>query len=119
MPGLSRKTSPTENDGRLSNWLRSIVVWICPLGAWNRFARASLGVTRTACDAAGVATMTLGLARARTDERTLGRRATGFAAVARGASTVTGGNAVWARMVEGVRQSALQSTSRLALQRAR
>ena len=29
------------------------------MGAWNRFARASLAVTRAACDTAGVATMTL------------------------------------------------------------
>ena len=33
MPGLSRSTSPTENDGRLSNWLRSIVVAVWPAGA--------------------------------------------------------------------------------------
>ncbi|MGY3291410.1 hypothetical protein ACVWW3_002745 [Bradyrhizobium sp. LM2.9] len=32
MPGLSRKTSLTENDGRLSNWLRSMVVAVCPAG---------------------------------------------------------------------------------------
>jgi hypothetical protein len=63
--------------------------------------------------------MTLGLACVRADERTLGRRATGFAAAARGASTVTGGNAVWARVLEGAMESALQSTSRLALPRAR
>jgi hypothetical protein len=38
----------------------------------------------------------------------------GFAAAARGASTVTGGNAVWALVGEGARESALQNTSRLA-----
>ena len=34
MPGLSRNTSATENAGRLSNWLRSIVEAVWPLGAW-------------------------------------------------------------------------------------
>jgi hypothetical protein len=33
MPGLSRNTSLTENDGLLSNWFRSMVVAVCPAGA--------------------------------------------------------------------------------------
>jgi hypothetical protein len=33
MPGLSRRTSLTENEGRLSNWLRSMVVAVWPGGA--------------------------------------------------------------------------------------
>jgi hypothetical protein len=114
IPGLSRSTSAAENDGRLSNWLRLIVVSVWPLGARYRLARASLGVTPAPCDTAGVAMIRLGRARVLADERALGRRATGFATGARGASTVTGGNAVCALVLDGAKDSALQSTSRLA-----
>ena len=34
MPGLSRSTSATVTAGRLSNWLRSMVVSVWPVGAW-------------------------------------------------------------------------------------
>ena len=55
-----------------------------------------------------------GRACVRADERTAGFRAAGLAAVARGASTVTAGSAVWASAVDGVRASALPSTAKLA-----
>ena len=65
-------------------------------------------------DAAGAGFAEGGLACVRADERTAGFRAAGLAVVARGASTVTAGSAVWASAVDGVRQSALPSTAKLA-----
>ena len=47
-------------------------------------------------DAAGAGLVEAGRAWVRADERTAGFRAAGLAAVARGASTVTAGNDVWA-----------------------
>jgi hypothetical protein len=55
-----------------------------------------------------------GLACGRADERTAGFRAAGLAAVARGASTVTAGSAVWALAVDDIKESALPSTAKLA-----
>jgi len=59
----------------------------------------------------------LGCRRAE-DERTRGLGAAGLARTAGGASTVTGGNIVCAFVIEEARQSALQSTSVLALCKA-
>jgi hypothetical protein len=116
MPGLSRSTSATENAGRLSNWLRSIVVSVWPVGAWYSRARATLGVMPAVCEAAGAGLAEGGLACCvRADVRAAGLRAAGLGVATRGASTVTAGNAVWAFVFEGERENALQSTSRLAL----
>ena len=65
-------------------------------------------------DAAGAGLAEVGRACVRADERTAGFRAAGLAAVARGASTVTAGNDVWAFAVDGIRESALPSTAKLA-----
>jgi hypothetical protein len=53
------------------------------------------------------------------DVRVAGFRAAGLGVATRGASTVTAGKAVWAFVFDGVRESALPSTSRLALPKAR
>jgi hypothetical protein len=122
MPGLSRKTSPTENEGRLSNWLRSIVVDVCPAGAWLSVSRAALAVTLLFCEVAVAAGAAVGVVCRRTDdERVLGFDAAGLARISRGASTVTVGNvrsAVCALVLEGIAESALHSASKLALPRA-
>jgi hypothetical protein len=85
------------------------------LGAWWSSARATHGVMPAACDAvgAGAGLAEAGLAWVRADERTAGFRAAGRAVVPRGASTVTAGSGVWASAVEGMRETALPSTSRL------
>jgi len=63
-----------------------------------------------------------GLACVLAEARTPGFRAAGLAAVARGASTVTGGKAwlaVCALAPDGMAESALPNASRLALPKAR
>ena len=65
-------------------------------------------------DAAGAGLADGGLACVRADERTAGFRAAGLAAVARGASTVTAGNAVWAFAVDGIEGKRAAEHSRLA-----
>jgi hypothetical protein len=65
-------------------------------------------------DAAGAGLAEGGRACVRADERTAGFRAAGLADVARGASTVTAGNDVWAFAVDGIRQCVLPSTAKLA-----
>src|SRR6185369_17044160 len=114
MPGLSRNMSATENAGRFSNRLRSIVVSVWPLGAVLSSARATLGVMPEVSDADGAGVTEGGRACVRAAERTAGFRAAGLAVAARGASTVTAGNAVWASAADGTRESALPSTARLA-----
>src|SRR5438309_2784515 len=63
-PGLSRSTSPTENAGLLSNWLRSMVVVVCPDGAWVRLAAAALA-GRLALPTIALPCVTVATARAR------------------------------------------------------
>ena len=70
-------------------------------------------------DAAGAGLADGGLACVRAAARTAGLRAAGLAAAARGASMVTAGSAVWAGAFDGMRDSALPSTSKLALPKAR
>ncbi|WP_334408043.1 hypothetical protein [Bradyrhizobium sp. AZCC 2289] len=107
----------------MSNRLRSTVVDVCPAGARPSVSRAALAVTFSFCDAAVVTGVAVGVVCRRTDdERVLGFDAAGLARISRGASTVTVGNvrsAVCALVLEGMAESALQSTSRLALPRAR
>jgi hypothetical protein len=124
IPGLSRNTSPTENAGLLSNWLRSIVVCVCPVGAWSRFSRAALAVTFFVCVGADTVVRVAAGGRVcrRADvKRTFGVCTAGLARSTRGASMVTGGNIrspVWAFAIEGISQSALQSMSVPALRNA-
>jgi hypothetical protein len=70
-------------------------------------------------DADGAGLAEGGLAWVLLAERAAGLRAAGLAAVARGASTVTAGSDVWAFAFDGRRDSALPSTKRLALPKAR
>src|SRR5262245_40072737 len=115
MPGLSRRMSATENAGRFSNRLRSMVVSVWPLGAVLSSARATLGVMPAVSDADGAGGADGGRAcGVRAEVRTAGLRAAGLAPVERGASTVTAGNDVWANALDGKKESALPSTSRLA-----
>ena len=65
-------------------------------------------------DAAGAGFAEGGLTCVRAAERTAGFRAADLAVAARGASTVTAGNAVWASAADGTRESALPSTAKLA-----
>jgi len=67
-----------------------------------------------------VATATAGglVGRLTDDEPTGGLCTAGAARATAGASTVTGGNLVCALVIEGATQSALQSTSLLALRKA-
>src|ERR1700676_4803542 len=110
-PGLSRNTSPTENDGLLSNWLRSTVVCVSPAGAWYRLARAALAARFPFCaDAVVTAAAGCLVSREAEEDRALGFCTAGLARASRGASTVTGGSvelAVCAFDVEGLGESAL------------